>query len=486
MKQIPMLLVLIFYSIGFTQDLDMYFQEANELIIECEQLNAQILTPTMYKEIKEKYEYILKLYKQSKSSKEIEKDIKFVIQLAKKAKQYSEIVIPILKDEITAYQEAITAKAPNFAKKEWKNAQSQWENITSEIEKGNIEYLSKNKDKVLQSLRIARKEAIKNSIFTEARQLINSAKKLGAQTFAPITLSIAIQSLEAAENELNQNNDVTIRILYLAKLAKLEAKHAIFLTETAIRLRKEENGWEKGFLSYEEQLNSIAKRFNQEIDWSEGPNKAGQQLLYYLDSLTSSYETKLMLFEQKYSFLENRFIETRKSLENEITELKEKYALLEAKFGVSEKEAQHLKTQQLLISKANKINAAFTNKEVTAEVLPNNQLLIRLSGTLFSSGSAQLNSQLQKILNRLIEILQDLTTATYLVEGHTDSSGDNKKNLVLSEERSSVIANFFKQNLGLTSDRIKFAGKGETEPISDNDTYQGRLKNRRIDIWVKL
>lgn len=477
--------VILFQNVNYAQNIDIIFQEAEELISECEQNNAQLLSPSNYKEAKDRFSNATKLKDAKRTNKEIENELKASINASKKAKENCEIAQKLLSEAILAYEKAIEAKAPVSAVKEWKSAKALWDDVIQDLEKGYLDNARKNNDNLISRLQIAEKEAIKNTLLLEARQTIQSAKKIGAQTFAPITFGVANQTLSLVENEINQSAKITDRIKKLAQFAKMEAKHSIFITETAIRLRKDENGWEKGFLAYEEQLNSIAKRFDKELDWSEGPNKAGQMLLFFIDSLLSAYDSQLKLAEQKYTFLENRFLETREQLENELSELKEKYAILESKLGVSEREAQQLKIRQALSEKINRINAAFSPKEVNAQLLENNKILIRITGASFASGSAKLTAQLQKILNRLIEILQDYTSATYEVEGHTDSYGDNEKNLKLSEDRATAVANYIKQNLGLPSHRVRPIGKGENEPIADNETFAGRSLNRRIDIIIK-
>lgn len=480
-----LLLSLGFVSISYTQTLNELFQEAEELLNECKDNNAELLSPSKLREANDKYLNAIKLRENKKANKEVETELRQSITSSKKVIENIEIGQKVLKEAIESYSRAKSAKSSQFAEKEWKSAQSLWNDVIQDLEKGAIDNVRKNNDLLISRLQIAEREAVKNSLLLEARKAIQSARKIGAKTFAPTTLGIAEQALDLVEKDLNSSPKVTDRIIRLAQTAKIEAKHSEFITGMALKLRKDENGWEKGFLDYEEQINSIAKRFNQEIDWSNGPNKAGQQLLFYLDSLISSYESQINLNEQKYAFLESRFIQTREQLENELSEIQEKYGSLEAKLGVSEKEAQQLKIRQSLTEKVNRINSTISPNEVTAQISEMNQILIRVKGSTFPLGSSKISAQYQKILDKLIDILQDFSTASYVIEGHTDSSGDNDKNLKLSQDRANAIATIFRQSLGLTQQRVKAVGKGEELPIADNETYAGRLLNRRIDIYLK-
>lgn len=66
--------------------------------------------------------------------------------------------------------------------------------------------------------------------------------------------------------------------------------------------------------------------------------------------------------------------------------------------------------------------------------------------------------------------------------GYTDNIGSETDNIVLSEKRAlSVIAYLIRS--GIQAERLNFKGKGESEPIDNNDTEEGRRNNRRIEFF---
>lgn len=71
------------------------------------------------------------------------------------------------------------------------------------------------------------------------------------------------------------------------------------------------------------------------------------------------------------------------------------------------------------------------------------------------------------------------------IEGHTDSVGDAKYNLDLSQRRANFVRNHIVKKYGVTAAKIEAKGIGEERPIADNGNYQGRQKNRRVEfkIW---
>jgi type VI secretion system protein ImpK len=108
-------------------------------------------------------------------------------------------------------------------------------------------------------------------------------------------------------------------------------------------------------------------------------------------------------------------------------------------------------------------------------------IVIRLSNArMFASGSSDVNPAFTPLAERLAAVLEVETGPLYVV-GYTDSQGAFNANLQLSVERAEAVAELLRANL---SDplRVTVEGRGETDPIADNSTEEGRAKNRRVEI----
>lgn len=68
--------------------------------------------------------------------------------------------------------------------------------------------------------------------------------------------------------------------------------------------------------------------------------------------------------------------------------------------------------------------------------------------------------------------------------GHTDSRGSRATNQTLSQERAQAVTDYL-VGIGVESERLQVTGRGETDPIADNDTEEGRAENRRVDFLIK-
>jgi outer membrane protein OmpA-like peptidoglycan-associated protein len=105
------------------------------------------------------------------------------------------------------------------------------------------------------------------------------------------------------------------------------------------------------------------------------------------------------------------------------------------------------------------------------------------SGILFDVDKAELKPVAKGNLQDLARILQKYQDTNILVEGHTDATGTEEHNLSLSVARAQATANYL---TGLQVDPTRFTimGYGESQPIADNSTAEGRRQNRRVELAI--
>lgn len=105
------------------------------------------------------------------------------------------------------------------------------------------------------------------------------------------------------------------------------------------------------------------------------------------------------------------------------------------------------------------------------------------SGILFDVDESDLRAEAESNLTELAESLESYEDTRVLVVGHTDSTGSDSYNKALSERRAeSARAWLLRQ--GIQPDRVEALGRGETEPVADNDSEAGRQQNRRVEIAI--
>jgi len=119
--------------------------------------------------------------------------------------------------------------------------------------------------------------------------------------------------------------------------------------------------------------------------------------------------------------------------------------------------------------------------EVTIQIeLPKTYIL---DNVFFDTGKATLKSESNKALNDLYEVMKYKETLYIEISGHTDNVGGEDLNKKLSQDRADAVRNYLVKK-GIAPDRIIAKGYWFTEPIADNDTDEGRAKNRRTEVRV--
>lgn len=102
-------------------------------------------------------------------------------------------------------------------------------------------------------------------------------------------------------------------------------------------------------------------------------------------------------------------------------------------------------------------------------------------GIFFDSDSDRLRPESTPVLQEIVRTLTEHSDLSIEIEGHTDSQGDEAHNQGLSERRAAAVVAYLTAN-GIAAGRLGSVGKGESEPVADNATPEGRQENRRVVI----
>ena len=100
---------------------------------------------------------------------------------------------------------------------------------------------------------------------------------------------------------------------------------------------------------------------------------------------------------------------------------------------------------------------------------------------LFDTGKTTIKFESAEILSNIAGILKEYSNAKFHIDGHTDSVGRESTNQTLSEGRAQAVVDWLVEN-GIDASRLTARGFGESQPIMDNKTREGRARNRRVEI----
>ncbi|MGQ1908692.1 OmpA family protein [Marinifilum sp. RC60d5] len=105
------------------------------------------------------------------------------------------------------------------------------------------------------------------------------------------------------------------------------------------------------------------------------------------------------------------------------------------------------------------------------------------NGIRFDVNKATLKRESMGSINKIYELMSKKLDLKFSVEGHTDADGDATKNQILSEQRAETVMNKL-IGMGISSDRLSSKGFGESTPIDNNNTPEGKANNRRVEFVI--
>ncbi len=121
-----------------------------------------------------------------------------------------------------------------------------------------------------------------------------------------------------------------------------------------------------------------------------------------------------------------------------------------------------------------------------AEVLKKgDNVVIRLYGLKFESGQSIIDPGYYSLLTSVKKAIELYQGSSVRIEGHTDSRGNDEVNMQLSQDRAASVYQYLLNTMNITPDRITAIGFGETLPIANNESADGREKNRRTEIVIR-
>jgi outer membrane protein OmpA-like peptidoglycan-associated protein len=107
------------------------------------------------------------------------------------------------------------------------------------------------------------------------------------------------------------------------------------------------------------------------------------------------------------------------------------------------------------------------------------------TGILFAVQSAVVKPESLPVMKEIAAVLKENSNIKIKIIGHTSNDGDDAANMELSKQRAAAVKDVLVKEFSIDAARIETEGKGETQPVADNKTKEGREQNRRVE-FVKL
>jgi OOP family OmpA-OmpF porin len=363
---------------------------------------------------------------------------------------------------------AVNANAPAIAEKQWQSAEKSWGRAQSARNKGKEETAQELAIQAQQLFLEAELLAIQNMLLLDARAAISQAQKNKAERYAPRTLAHARKLIAEAEQALAAYRYAIELPTALADQATATAIHAEQITTVA----RKKPATEDLILQWEDYLSRLQTAAAVTTSADTEPKVSVNQL-----------EEEIIRLRDSEQQLRRDLADSRAfgaALEEEIREL-------DMRLGGASTERQQLvlrlEEQARAREQFAQAEALFSPEEALV-FRQSNKIVVRVIGLHFASGSPNLNTDNEALLRKLGNVIALYPRSLLLIEGHTDSSGSDRINKRLSDQRAQAVANHIIARLQIPAHRLTALGYGAARPIANNGTKEGRAKNRRIDLLI--
>jgi outer membrane protein OmpA-like peptidoglycan-associated protein len=455
------------------------FSRTQEKLNEAKAVQADVLSPDIFGRAAKKFGEAQEDFKRNRGIGDIDKKLREADADFNQATQNAKLAKTAFAKLLETRNDALKADAPQYAAENYASGEQFFKETMRKLETGDMTGAKKRGEEAERLLRDAELQAIKVSVIGNVRSLLVKAQDAKVDKLAPLSFGRSQALLAEAENILNTNRYAAATARDKAEAAEYEIRHATYLADQIQRVKSDERELEKYFLNIEKQVTEVSKELNFSPQFDAGTGKP-------LNDIRSAIKT--LLEEQRRLIAEvarrdKRLDELNKSLDEKNKEIS---AMQEAKTGL---ESELVKKQQILLEKQRQeeklrgIETMFAPAEAKV-IRESGNLRIRLVGLTFPSGRATIQPEYFSLLTKLQRAIREFPGAKVVIEGHTDSIGNDAYNLNLSAERARAVQQYLIANMGLSEDRVQAVGYGEERPIANNDSKEGQMQNRRIDVVI--
>jgi OmpA-OmpF porin, OOP family len=404
-----------------------------------------------------------------------------------KAEETAKIARTMLPQAIESRRMAQLAGAAKF-EKEYAQVEGQFSKLTEAIEDNNINYTKNNAQKVDEAYRNLELLAIKKETIGKVREVVGQAEKEGAKKYAP-------QSFELAQSRLGETDEFITKNRYAVAEMQKRAKEDLFLANrarvlTAQSKKLETMKGEETALLMEAALSKITTRLAARD--ARDQDMSGQ-VENILESIGTLQDDKKQVSGQLVS-TQKEFAELKTSYDAQTVILHQTLAAFESNTQEEQKSKKMLLAEQketeLKLEDERQFNQKFIEIQNyfgadEAEVYKQgNQLIIRLRGMKFPVGQSTITPDNFLLLTKVQRSIGNFENPSLVIGGNTDSTGSQKTNTLLSQQRADAVRDYLIANKTLQEGKIVALGYGSEKPVASNATKEGRAANRRIDVIV--
>jgi len=350
-------------------------------------------------------------------------------------------------------------------------SEKEFARVVSAFEAGKSKKTKREEKSALASFRAAQVVAGRQQFVSPVAKSIAKARKMKARKYAPKALKNAIKSQTKVERLIKNNPDAQSEAYTLSMQGIEASQHAMRVSAIASKLVRQPANMEAWVDASDARMRMLAESLGLQLDLSLVP------------------DLQMVLFKQTIEDMKTEHAIQMKGADLRDRDLSEKLAKYEGELSEYEGELSEmaevrrkLQLKREAEAKIKRLTKLFDPEMVEILLTPDADVILRMKKLNFLSGSAVIPPEAYMLLDHAIKSIGIFPNRTARIEGHTDFMGTNEYNQDLSERRANAVRGYLLLQMKQNENRFSAIGHGEEKPIANNETAEGRTKNRRIDI----
>ncbi|MBM4171521.1 MAG: hypothetical protein FJ214_06610 [Ignavibacteria bacterium] len=507
MQTVFLILLLMTNIIIAQENLEQALQNVKNYYTQALEAAAGVFSPSDFEKAHDLFNDAEEAIRDKEKPEKILEKINSAIELFKSSIEIAKTQSSKFTNLMAIRKNVLSINKGEFLPEQFYDAEEEFTNAVEEFNDKDTEGFSKYSILAEKLYKDAELLIIKHKYLQQVKSNISVADDNNLEKYAPITFKKSKQLALDAENIINSNRYDTSNAKSKVMLALYELNHGQYLKDYFIKMDLEDKTLEDLVLFWEESISNIAKEVNLTAEFNNGPGNVSSLIIKKIienkAKLTEVNDTNKQLnnslTESKKQIAEHKQQNDKLNLQiqelsSQLTEVKSNYELLiknyqeaQSKLSLIEGENIQFKAQSEEMQKNQKlVESIFTMfLPSEAEVFKSgDNVVVRLVNLIFAPSKSTLDPQYFSLLMKVQKAIQTFPNCTAVIEGHTDSQGDYQRNLELSQARATSIYQYLITSMGADAYKLSVIGLGSSKPLANNNTEEGKAKNRRIEIVI--
>jgi len=336
--------------------------------------------------------------------------------------------------------------------------------VVEAAESGNLSKAQRDAKNARTTLHAAQVVAAREQFVRPISKTIAGARRVKARDYSPKALNNATEYQKKLEKLIKDDPDAQTQAYALSQQGVMSAKRAMRISSLGTDLNRSPEAIETWMDAEDARLAMLGEALGIQLNRSQTPEEQLVLLKQGVDDMKTNYEARLADSDAQVKDLSQKLAK----YEGELSDMADIRLKLQLK-----REAE---------AKIKRLTKLFDPKAVEILLTPDAEVILRLKSLNFRSGSAVIPPDTYALLDNVLQSIDIFPKRPVRVEGHTDFMGSNKYNQALSERRAAAVKEYLAERMGENPHEVSAVGFGEDHPIANNETAEGRTKNRRIDV----